>query len=260
MSLKSLKIVTNEVSATEVGKYYLKIELSKLFPAEELRVGIDKTIDSLEDYDFWRLLEAMSFTFRLNWIFWAISNTKYTWSEEEWSPEEVTYVRMRPSIDKITFSADINGNPIKFRDYLKKYFDEHPNDDPEGLEQFRPTPSREINYEKLFLVHYGNKVELIDGGNRLMASLAKGNERLIAYTAHETNPAGKCRIGDSTFWLLGRTYIEASAEDKNAVLKTIELLVNLSVDGKQAAQNYWLNNIPDPELKKKCEELINSKS
>lgn len=256
---KPLEVITNEVSSIEVGKYYLKVELSKLFTSDELRAGIDETIDKVGKYDFWRFLEAMSFTYRLNGIFWAVGNTKYSWSEEIWEPKDVTFVRMRPTIDKITLSPDINRNPVKFYEYLKEYFNAHPSDDPEDLGQFRPDPKKPITYSKLLMLEDGEKMKLLDGGNRLIADLFRGQERLTAYVARETNPNGKYRIGDSTFWLLGRTYINAKLEDKDSILKTIELLIDSSLDGKSAAQTYWLANIEDPVLRKKCEELIASK-
>lgn len=60
MSLNPLEVIAEKVSPIDVGKYYLKIELSKLFAADELRTSIDKSIDELNEYDFWRLLEALS--------------------------------------------------------------------------------------------------------------------------------------------------------------------------------------------------------
>lgn len=256
--LKPLEVVTNEVSSVDVGKYYLKVELSKLFTSDELRSGVDETVDKLGEYDFWRFLEAMSFTYRLNGIFWAVSNTKYSWSEEIWEPKDITFVRMRPTIDKITLSQEINRNPVKLYEYLKEYFEAHPNDDPEDLGQFRPDPKRPITYSKLFMVEEGEKMKLLDGGNRLIAGLFREHERISAFVGRETNLNGKYRIGDSTFWLLGRTYINAKPEDKDSVLKTIELLIASSTDGKSAAQTYWLPNIEDPELKERCKKLISS--
>lgn len=257
---RPLKVIESNVSPITVGKYYLKVELNKLFKAEELRAGIDKTIDELEEHTFWRLLEAMSFTLRLNGIFWAVSNDKYTWSEEEWSAENITFVQMRPSIDKITFSPKIGGNPLKFRDYLKEYFTDHPGDDPENLDQFRPDPNRQIPYSKLFLVEEGEKIRLIDGGNRLIANLMRGQDKITAYTARATNLEGKYRIGDSTFWLLGRMLNQANPEDKDAVLKTMKILINNSLDGKNATQTCWINNIPEPELRNKYKDLLNTEN
>lgn len=164
---------------------------------------------------------------------------------------------MRPSIDKITFSPEINGNPIKFKEYLLKYFEAHPHDDPEDLEQFRPNTNRTITYNKLFIVEENDKMKLLDGGNRLIAGLMQGQTKITAYIGREIDTEEKFRIGDSTFWMLGRLYNTTAPENKDTVLKTIELLVNISVDGKQAIQKYWLPNIKDPELKK-CKEIFST--
>lgn len=250
-----LHIIQEGVSPIIVGKYYLKAELDRLFPGETPRAAIDERVNTLEDKEFWRLLEALSFSFRLNGMFWIIGNEKYTWNEEEWRIADLTFIQMGPTIDRVSFSKGIEGNTLTFRDYLQEYFLSHPFDDPEDLGQFRPN-GQPINYPKLFLVEDPPQVKLIDGGNRLIAASLKGEESITAYIGRATTEEGMFKIGDSTFWLLRNIYQKATPEEREVLIAAVKILIQRSSDGRAAIQTYWVDHVSDKALKEVGESLL----
>lgn len=251
---KPLKIITPNLAPEIVGKYYLKAEFSKLFTDSSVRESLDNRIDALTEQEFWRLLEAMSFSYRLNGMFWFISDESYEWSEEEWLIGDLTLTGMHPHIDQVIFSAEIQQDPIKFRDHLQRYFIEHPDDDPLGLDQFRPS-DRTINYPIITVRENEGKILLLDGSNRFIANLLQGEEKVRAYVGRQVRE-GKQRIGDSTFWLLLRLWRNASTEDRSAIETVTRLLISQSSDGESAVRSYWVDHATEEELKEVGRKLL----
>lgn len=253
---KPLKVLRKTVASSEIGRYYLKSEFNRLFLLDKkINNAIDERIDSLDENTFWRLLEALSFSLRLNWMFWFIGSDKFTWNEEVWQVENITLTGMDPNIDKVIHSEEINSNPLRFSEYLEKYFKLHPEDDPEGLEQFR-NHSREVAYTKLTLRESDGKIKILDGSNRLMNLVRNGAREITAFVAHETNPKGKMKIGDSTFYLLRFLYEKSNEEDQKAILATTKRLMQEASDGKTAVKSYWVDHVRDEELKKLGKKLL----
>lgn len=254
--LRPEKVIRKKVSPVEVGKYYLKAELGGIFPgSEETRKTIDGAVDALDDHNFWRLLEALSFSYRLNYVFWSISNTSFSWSEEQWLAANLTLTGMNPAINSITFSPEINQNPIKFRDYLIKYFEKHPSNDPQKLGEFRPD-NRTVKYPKIILREEDEKILLLDGSARLIKFLLEGQKQVIAFVARKTGQEDMFRVGDSTFLLLRNLYVNSNPEEKGAILRTVERLMNISTDGYTAVKNYWVDHARDDNLRKIGESLL----
>jgi hypothetical protein len=239
---KPFAVIRKDVPREEVAKYYLLAEFDRLYKAPEIRGETGIMLDYLEDRDLWRILQGMSLSYRMNGMFWIISDTRYTWSEEHWLASEAEFIEMNPAIDKVTKSPEINRNPLKFRDYLSEYFQAHPKseDDPEELGQFRPT-GRSIAYPKLFTTIRDGQLKLVDGGNRLMALLQNGSDYFTAFTGRRTNPDGKPMLGDSVFFTLKGAHQKASPEGKSAIEDTVRILLGQSRDGKDAIERYWPN-------------------
>jgi len=250
------KIIRAQISPIEVGKYYLKGELGRVFPgSKDFRAAIDGHIDSMDDLEFWRLFEALSFAYRLNYVFRFVGNAGYSWSEELWAISDLTLTGMSPEINLITHSTEIERSPIKFRNYLKKYFNEHPHDDPQKLDQFRPT-NRDVFYPKILLRQKEDKILLLDGSNRLISLMLLGNENVAAFIGRKTGKGEKQRVGDSTFLLLRNLYEKGDKGVKRAVLKVVRTLLQLSSDGEQAVETYWVKHPRDEALRKVGQNLI----
>jgi len=249
---------TANVSAEEVAKSYLVAELSKILPGESSQKELEQNIAQMKTKDMWRMLEAMSFTYRLNGIFWAISDDGLLWSREEIDCSGITLTGMSPQIDKVTHSDNVGQNPIKFRDYLIEYFKKHSNDEHEGLSQFR-SRKIEIKHSTIIVLEKEDKLLILDGSNRLMAHLLSGEDDISAYVGRRSRP-GKMRLGDSTFWLLRRVYEKGGEPTKKAVLTVVKELIKASSDGKNAVKTYWISHARDETLKKVGKELIDENS
>jgi hypothetical protein len=231
---KPVKIIRKKVSPEEVGKYYLKAEFHKLFPFSKPSAleEMEGFIDCLEGKTFWRVLEAMSFAYRINSVFRFVSGTARTWSEEEY-----------------------NISDLRFRSYLLKYFENHPGNDPEGLDNFRPK-DRKMIYPKILLRREEKGLLIFDGMNRLVASLLRGEKTIVAFVGRKTNTKGKPMVGDSVFCLLRRLHHNARGEEKEAVLETVRQLISASRDGCDAVENYWVKHVRDEEEKEIGKKLL----
>lgn len=242
------------IPASNVAKYYLISELSKIFKSENIQNEIRETIDRLSEKELWRFLEALSFSYRLNGIFWKISDSSFVWYKENVHCKDLVLTGMNPNIDKITYSKLIRNNPIKFRDYLISYFRDNPDEDPKSLNQFRPS-GLVITHPTIILEEKEKQLYLLDGSNRLIAQLLAGKKMVNAYVGRKIK-VGKPRIGDSTFWLLRKVYEESDEINKSAVLKVVKQLIKTSHDGEEAVRTYWIDHVSDKKLKSVGEQIL----
>ena len=250
VALKPERVIRPQVFPEEVGKYFLKSELGRVFPGTgEIRSLIDNRVDEINGKEFWRLLEAISFSYRTNYVFRYIGNSGFSWSEERWNISQLTLTGLNPDINAITFSPEIDRSPIKFRDFLRKYFNEHPGDDPQKLEQFRPV-KRNVQFPRILLREDEGQILLLDGSNRLINLMLAGEEEIDAFVGRRNGKDEEVRIGDSTFILLKNLYLKGDEKEKAAVLKVVRQLMDLSSDGKSAIENYWIRHASDEEMKK----------
>lgn len=243
------------IAPLDVAKVYLLAELGKIFPGENIQKELPQDIAALSEEQVWRLLEALSFTYRLNGVFWIISDTSFVWTQEILPCANVVLTGMNPQVDAVTHSPEINRDPLKFRDYLLKYFEEYPTTDPEGLEQFRPGKIL-LKNPTILVTQNQDKFYLLDGSNRFIAQLLNGKTEVNAIVGRK-NGQGKIRIGDSTFWLLRHAYERCTEEaEKQAILLTVKKLMGISSDGKHAVQTYWVEHVMDQAQKKVGEQLL----
>jgi hypothetical protein len=246
-----IETIRTNISAIEVAKYYLSTEFSKMFPDLPTK-EMEATIQKLSDSNIWALLEAISFTYRLNGVFYNISRTNYTWNEEVWHVKDLVMTGMDSNVNKIIFSEEIKGDAIKFRNYLLNYFEKNPSEDPEGLFSYKPKKV-EIKLKKLLMKEQGGKVLMLDGSHRLVEMLLSSAENVTAYVGHpntkeaEEHPKGL--IGDSTFIMLTIMYKNGNQEERNAVMTLLKELIQNSLDGKTATQKYWIDRMRDEEIK-----------
>jgi hypothetical protein len=243
-----------KIPSIKVAQLYIISELSRIFSKNKIQVELARGIKKLPEKSLWRLLESLSFTYRLNSVFWYLSDKSYVWREESVDCATLALTGMNPAIDRVTHSDSIKNNPIKFRDYLAAYFKKYPHDDPKHLEQFRPH-GKEIKYPWIILIEKEKKLKMLDGSNRLIAHLLNGGKKIKAIIGRKMG-GGKERIGDSTFYLLRRVYEKSAGSDRQAILKTVKILMSLGADGRDAVRSYWVNHARDEKVKKIGRSLL----
>jgi hypothetical protein len=231
-----------------IARTYLLAETSKIFTSDSIQPELAAGIENLSKKQVWRLLEALSVTYRLNPMFRYLSDTGYSWREESVDISTLTLTNMNPAIDAVTYSPAIDHDPLKLRDYLLEYFKVHPQTDPLGLEQFRPA-GKKIQYPAIYLEEIDGKLKMLDGSNRVMATLLQGNTTIHAFIAKRTK-AGKPWIGDNTFFVLQKLYERSNDADKVLIISMVKLLMRESADGRDAVKNYWVDHVKDEEGKK----------
>lgn len=245
--------MSEKMNALDAARIYIVAELSKIFSRDEAQEELARGVNSLSEKETWRLLEALSFSYRLNGMFWYLSDDGYEWRIEEIEVARVTLTGMNPIIDAITHSDAVQNDPTKFRDYLLNYFKEHPKDDPKKLNQLRPS-GKPIRYPTIFLKEDEGKLKLLDGSSRFIAYLLKGDTTVKTIIGKKTKE-GKPRFGDSTFLLLRKMYEKGSKEEKESILGVVKKLMHECSDGRSAVENYWVAHARDEETKKAGERL-----
>lgn len=246
--------MSEKINALDAAKIYIVAELSRIFSRDEAQGELKRGIDGLSEKEIWRLLEALSFNYRLNGLFECLSDEGYTWRTEEVEVGRIELTRMNPAIDAVTHSAAIQNNSIKFRDYLLKYFEEHPNDDPKHLGQFRPS-GRPIQYPIVFLKEVEGKLKLLDGSNRFVAKLLSGDTTVAAIIGTKTKE-GKPKFGDSIFLRLRKIHEKSNAEEKASIVSVVKKLMQESADGRNAVEVYWVQHAKTEEMKREGEKLL----
>lgn len=258
LTLKPVRLLRENISKIEVAKYYLEIEFSKLF--ENVGVNlINETIDNLTESKIWALLEAMSFTYRLNGVFFKLAREGYTWNEEIWNVGDVLLTGMDSNVNKVIFSEEVKGDALKFKNYLLTYFDTNKESDPQKLFSYKPT-NRELKYTKLIATRKDNKIAMLDGSHRLTEMLLSDTKEVHIFVGHPVEgipeESKKTLIGNSTLILLTILYKQGDEEEKKAVLTVVKEIIAKTLDGKDATQKYWVDNIYNDEFKKVGENLL----
>ena len=256
--LKPVKLLREGISKIEVAKYYLEIEFSKLFKSVDVSL-VNETIRDLPDNKVWALLEAISFTYHLNGVFFKLAREGYTWNEEVWNVEDVLLTGMDSNVNKIIFSEEVKSDALKFRNYLLTYFENNKESDPLNLFSYKPS-NRKLKYTKLIATSKDNKIAMLDGSHRLTEMLLSGTNEVHIFVGHPTEGVPeenkKTLIGNSTLILLTILYKQGNDEEKKAVLTVVKEIIAKTLDGKAATQKYWVDNIYNDEFKKIGEKLL----
>lgn len=108
------------VERFDVAKYYLNVELRNVVTGDfALR-------SDLTEHQLWRILEALSFTFRTNGVFHIISDRSFDWFSGEIAAKDIVLGGMSLPVTELIYSDQIKQDPIKLRDFLTGYFKDHP--------------------------------------------------------------------------------------------------------------------------------------
>lgn len=260
--LKPVKVLREDIAKIEVAKYYLEIEFSKLFKNVDVTL-INETIDNLAEGKIWALLEAMSFTYHLNGVFFKLAKEGYIWNEEIWNVEDLLLTGMDFNVNNVIFSEEVKGDALKFKNYLLAYFESNKDSDPQKLFSYKPT-NRVLKYTKLIATRSANKIAMLDGSHRLTEMLLNDTEEVHIFVGHPIEgipeESKKTLIGNSTLILLTILYKQGNEEEKKAVLTVVKEIIATTLNGRDATQKYWVDNIYNDEYKKIGEKLLSEVS
>lgn len=251
---KPIKVINDNIPPLNVAKYYLEVELFKLFKnsTDVMADTICETVQNLSESKIWALLEAISFTYHLNGVFYNISRDNYVWKEEAWNVKNLILTGMDSKTNKVIFSKEVNGDTLKFKNHLLNYFKITGEDDPEGLLSYRPS-KKVIVFKKLIMKEQEGKIQMLDGSHRLIEMVLAGIEEVTAYVGHPSSKEAEekpiSRMGNSTFILLTIMFKKGSQEERAAVVTLLKQLIRNSVDGRAAVQKYWIDVQRDEEIK-----------
>lgn len=223
-----------------IARYYLRCELPNIFPSLSSS-EIEKDLSQLSEEQLWRLLEALSFSYRLNGIFRSIGNQGLNWHQMTLETNSILITGINPQVNKVLYlEGHDNRRPNAFAAYLRQYFEAHPaGDDPEALNEFRPQLQPVTNQTIVAVYHQDkNEIHCLDGAHRLMEMVQQGEKTVTTYVAIPNGKPLKDRVGESTFLLLRKLY-EDHPKQHNAIEAVTLLLGQNAADGREAIAEYW---------------------
>lgn len=242
---KATETYDADVDRLQIARYYLESELPNILHDEgvEAHTLINNSVQRLSDKQTWRLLEALSYTYRINNVFALVSNAGYDWQEVELPLDAITLTGTRPHIDKIVYSEEIQQNPEKFARYLQAYFSEHvqKDDDPLDLNEFRPRDEPIVHDTLIVRQTEDGLIKMVDGTHRLIARGMAGEGSFRCYCAVPNDEPALHHRGDSLFVTLRRAYL-AMPEHQDAILEVTKALAKDSLDGIDAVKDYWVTH------------------
>jgi len=242
---KALHVYGENVPRLEVARAYLKVELGNIFGTniQSDNGSIDNSLEELNDSQVTRLLEAVSYTYRMNGTFHKVTDESLDWMDVELPIDAIQLTKVEPHISEIIYSSGIKRNPLAFAALLGDYFADHPDidDDPRRLNQFRPKPL--IQDTRLITSELNDEIEIFDGNHRLVSAALLGAESVRAYAGIPNGKESISMKGDSVFLTLRLQYEKAvSPEEREYIIETCILLAKSSTDGYRAIQEYWVNH------------------
>lgn len=246
------------VLRTEIARYYLASEISNAINGDNLQVRPD-----LSEKELWRLLEAFSHTYRANGVFHFLTDDGFDWYQTDIPVERIAMTGMSPPLNQLIQSDEISSDPIKLRNYLHSYFQQHPreDDDPEQLNECRPrpvTPGMDI-----IIVREDDKgiIKMADGSHRFLSLLVDDRPTVTAYYAKQNGQPHKHMMGDTIFLTMRRLYTHAQDEvEKQAILATTRALMRSSHDWREAIQTYWIDCHTTDETTTAAHKLLDSET
>lgn len=168
---------------------------------------------------------------------------------------------MDPGVNKVIFSEEVNGDAVKFKNYLLTYFATHSEDDPQKLFSYKPT-NKELKYPKLIAARKDTKIAMLDGSHRLTEMLLNDKSEVNMFVEHPIDgvpeETKRSLIGYSTLIQLTILYKQGNEEEKKAALTVVREIMNKTLDGKEAVQKYWVDRMHDDQIRIAGEELLRS--
>jgi hypothetical protein len=234
------------VDVRTVIEIYIATEMHRAFPTVGTFEAFLEGTKRFGTQEIWNWLKATAFTVRLNGLFWMMSSEGNSWSRTTLNAEQITLTGIKPHIDRIVNSPKITGSAVKFAQYLGSYFAANPTDDPEELNEFRP--SGEVGNPVLIVTKSQDTYSLVDGAHRLMVLLLSGQTQIDVFVAEKTKSGQVPLSGVSAFFEFLRSYYHAKTEaEKSAVLTVLFILLRISADAEEGLERIWIKGQP-PEI------------
>ena len=242
------------VEVRAVIEMYIATEMHRAFPTVGTFEAFLEGTKRFNTQEIWNWLKATAFTVRLNGLFWMMSSEGNSWSRTTLNAEQIKLTGIKPHIDSIVSSLEINGSASKFAQYLSTYFAKNPTEDPEVLNEFRPTGA--VENPVLIVTKSQDTYSLVDGAHRLMVLLLSGQTQIDVFVAEKTKSGQVPLSGFSAFFELLRTYYHSKTEtEKSAVLTVLFILLRISADAEEGIERIWINGQP-PEIAEAAKEVF----
>lgn len=243
-------------SRLDVARAYLRAELPNVIKGTDAA----ESIEGLSEKNTWRLLEALSYSYRLNGVFHSISDTSLDWRHVELPIGAISLTGTKPHINDIVYSDEIMNDPRRFADYLTDYFDEYPDtaEDPLDLNEFRLRGTDiDPSVSTLLTLESEDRVDILDGTHRLIAMAMLGRTSVRAFAGVNNGETRSTMIGDSTFLTMRLQYESAETdEEREAIVVTTVRMCQLSTDGWSAVKEYWIEHPRNDEIKRVGRQIL----
>lgn len=233
-----------EVDKQVVAQYYIECELDNIITGENIQLRKDIYSTNIP-----RLIEALSFTYRMNGVFDYVESDRYRWEERVVKPEHIKLTGMGEGLTEIIYSKEVERNPLKFVDYIKN----HTEDRFDEL-QFRPVPQ---NRQILILRENGDVLEMLDGSHRFLSMIMSGIESMKAYVGIATNENAKSMIGDAVFLRLRKIWQRTDdPQFRTSIEITVAGMIKSTSNGEQSVDAYWVRMAPNEEVRTAGQRIL----
>lgn len=236
--MEQIRILNPNVPRTDVARGYLAVELQNTLghDLQGSRGDIGQSLGALDEHQVFRLLEAVSYTYRMNGAFHVISDQSYDWQQVEIPLDSVRMTAMNPGLNEVIFSEEVQRSPAKMAGFILK------NQDIRQYDELRPRDAV-LPSSNLIVVEKSDGLDIMDGNHRVVVAAALGVSSVRAFMGVRNGSESKHMVGDSVFLTLRLQYEKLpDGPERQAILTTCESLAGSSTDGVQALQRYWVDN------------------
>ncbi len=243
---KAINVIDTNVDPRKVGEEYIRAELHRLFRWHKGRLDTEmERIKGLSTSSFYRILEAFSFTYRLNGVFYRVGHKKFSWVEVILPIDQIVLTGIKPRVDEIIQTERIGRRPLLFAQYLREYFEHHNEGDidPDLVEFIVDESLEDLESEIILAQEKNGEVRIFDGSHRLLALGQKGVESVRCYVAIETPESEALPMRGAAVFLHLRQLFERTddAEMRDHIIAVTSQLVKTSTNGVKEVQTYWID-------------------
>ena len=261
---QALEIYDEDVSYRDVARAYIEAEFPNILgdSISSENGTLHEALSLLSDNQIDRLLESLSYTYRMNGVFHAVTDTSYEWLDIKLPIGSLTLTGTKPHINDIVYSDEIRNSPTAFAKYLVDYFNKYPDpsEDPAGLNEFRPKSDLDqILSAPVLTAERDGRIEMIDGIHRVVTSVILGAISIRAYAAIPNGKESLSMKGDSTFLTLRLLYEQATDDEaRNHIFQTCLILARASTDGANAIKTYWSDHARNGTIEEAGKSLLSA--
>lgn len=227
-----------------VAEYYIECELDNVVDADTIELKKDLYHSSTA-----RLLEALSFTYRANFVFDYVYGGQFRWEERKVSVDDITLTGMGEHLTEIIYSEQVQRNPRTFVEYIATHRDDPKFDELKAA--FVPE-----NRRRLLLREQEGKITMLDGSHRFLSMVMQGIEEFTAYVAIPVESTEKPMIGETIFLRMRRLWQRGDDDFKASIERTVISMVKETSDGKRAVEAYWVTMAPNEEVRAVGMEIL----